>query len=397
MTETGIVAPVYNARRVQVVLSIFFFLFGCGGAAWMVRIPELRGTLDITVSVLGVALLIGALGSLSALLISGRVIQGVGTRLAAIIGFGFLVTGQLIVSLGLLLPNFFIFVGGSFIAGIGWGLSDVAINMEGTNLEKQTEETKLPFLHGMYSLGTLIGAGIGVALIASHVPLAVQSTVFACVILVTVVLGVRTLPAETGLRVSRTNARGTHVPQPRFRLSTRVMMLGAGILVISLAEGGAQDWLTLALVQDYLLDPAVAASIFTLFTAGMLVTRFSGDALINRFGRSLVVRVCVALGVIGIVIVALHADPIMVLVASFLWGIGVALGFPVFISAAGDGADATRNVSAVTAAGYSAFLVGPPLMGFIAERTSLLTMFYVLALLLALAFLFASATKKLEP
>ena len=129
----------------------------------------------------------------------------------------------------------------------------------------------------------------------------------------------------------------------------------------------------------------------------MLVTRFSGDPLINRFGRSIVVRVCVLLGVVGILIVAVHADTVFVLCASFLWGVGVALGFPVFISAAGDGPDPTRDVSAVTAAGYAAFLVGPPLLGFIAERTSLLTMFYVLALLLALAFVFANATKKLQP
>lgn len=388
--------PGFNARRVQTILSAFFFLFGCGGAAWMVRIPELRVTLDISVSVLGIALLIGAVGSLSALVVSSRVIQSIGSRRTAIIGFSFLVMGQLIVSFGLLLPSFFIFVVGSFIAGIGWGLSDVAINMEGTNLEKQTGTTKLPFLHGMYSLGTLIGAGIGVVLIASHVALSLQSTVFACVILVTVILSVRTLPVDTGLRVARTNSQGEKVSQPRFRVSSRVLLLGTGILVISLAEGGAQDWLTLALVQDYLLDPAVAASIFTLFTAGMLVTRFSGDALISRFGRSLVVRVCVALGVIGILIVAVHADTVMVLIAAFLWGVGVALGFPVFISAAGDGEDATRNVSAVTASGYSAFLVGPPLMGFIAERTSLLTMFYVLALLLALAFVFAGATRRRE-
>lgn len=363
----------------------------------MVRIPELRGTLDISVSILGIALLIGALGSLSALLVAGRVIQAVGARWTAIAGFCFLVAGQAIVSIGLVIPSFLVFVAGSFIAGIGWGLSDVAINMEGTNLEKQTNKTKLPFLHGMYSLGTLLGAGAGVALIASHTPLAAQSAVFAVVILVTVALSAKTLPNHTGLRSLVQDKDGTTVKQPPYRPSRRVLMLGAGILVMSLAEGGAQDWLTLALVQDYLLDPASAASIFTLFTAGMLVTRFSGDPLINRFGRSIVVRVCVLLGVVGILIVAVHADTVFVLCASFLWGVGVALGFPVFISAAGDGPDPTRDVSAVTAAGYAAFLVGPPLLGFIAERTSLLTMFYVLALLLALAFVFANATKKLQP
>lgn len=396
MTSGTVMPPSYQAGRIQTVLSSFFFIFGCGGAAWMVRIPELRGTLDISVSVLGISLLIGALGSLSALLTSGRVIQSVGTRRSAIIGFFFLLTGQLVIGLGLFLPQLAIYIVGSFVAGIGWGLSDVAINVEGTNLEKQTNKTKLPFLHGMYSLGTLIGAGVGVVLIANQVPLAVQCTVFACVLLVSVILGVRSLPVETGLRVVTSNAIGNKVPQARFRLTQRVVLLGAGILVISLAEGGALDWLTLALVQDYHLNPAVAATIFTFFTAGMLVTRFAGDFLINRFGRSLVVRVCVGLGVVGILIVAVHADPILVLIAAFLWGVGVALGFPVFISAAGDGPDATRNVSAVTAAGYAAFLVGPPLMGFIAERTSLLTMFYVLALLLSLAFLFASATKKHE-
>ena len=387
----------YPDRRIQAVLSLYFFLFGFGGAAWMVRIPELRDTLNISVSVLGIALLIGALGSLSALLVAGRFIQTVGARRAAVAGFCFLIAGQVVVSVGLVLPSFVIFVGGSFVAGIGWGLSDVAINMEGTNLEKRTNKTKLPFLHGMYSLGTLFGAGLGVALIATHIPLAVQSAVFALVIFLAVTLSVTTLPIGTGMNTSLQENDGIAVIQSRYRPSRRVIMLGAGILVISLAEGGAQDWLTLALVQDYLLDPSEAAAIFTLFTAGMLVTRFSGDPLINRFGRSIVVRVCVLLGVVGILLVAVHADPVSVLCAAFLWGVGVALGFPVFISAAGDGPDSTRNVSAVTASGYAAFLVGPPALGFIAERSSLLTMFYLLAFLLALAFVFAKATKKLGP
>lgn len=397
MIQSTIAPVTYRSRHVQAVLSVYFFLFGFGGAAWMVRIPELRGALDISISVLGIALLIGALGSLCALLVAGHVIQVVGARRAAIAGFCFLIAGQAAVSIGLSIPSLVIFVAASFVAGIGWGLSDVAINMEGTNLEKQTNKTKLPFLHGMYSLGTLLGAGLGVALIATHTPLAVQSAVFALVILITVAFSVKTLPIDTGLRSLVHDKGTTSVRKPPFRLSRRVLTLGAGILVISLAEGGAQDWLTLALVQDYLLDPAAAAAIFTLFTAGMLVTRFSGDPLINRFGRSRVVRVCVLLGVVGILVIAVHADTLFVLCAAFFWGVGVALGFPVFISAAGDGPDPTRNVAAVTAAGYAAFLVGPPVLGFIAERTSLLTMFYMLALLLALAFVFANATKRLEP
>lgn len=359
----------------------------------MVRFPELKDSLDISVSVLGVALLIGALGSLLALLFSGSVIQRIGARQAGTIGFLFLIAGQLVIALGLAASSLAIFVVGSFLAGIGWGLSDVAINMEGTNLERHTAKTKLPFLHGMYSLGTLLGAGAGVALITSAIPLEIQCASFAAVIALFVVLGMKSLPSTTGM-VQRQHTDQGALGLPRYRMSHRVLMLGAGILVISLAEGGAQDWLTLALVQDYLLDPAIAASVFILFTGGMLVTRLSGDFLINRFGRSSVVRTCVGLGVIGILIVAIHASPELVLLAAFLWGVGVALGFPVFISAAGDSANSTRDVSSVTAAGYAAFLVGPPVLGFIAEQTSLLAMFYVLAFLLALAFFFASATKK---
>jgi MFS family permease len=125
----------------------------------------------------------------------------------------------------------------------------------------------------------------------------------------------------------------------------------------------------------------------------MTIARFFGGNIVDRLGRHRALRIFAVAGVAGILLVVLSQNLVLAYIGSALWGIGVALGFPLFISAAGEGEDSARKVSFVTTAGYAAFLVGPPLLGFIGEAIGILQMFYLLALFMAAAAYFASATK----
>lgn len=382
-----------SPRSLTIGLSAFFFTIGCGSASWMVRLPEVRVALDLSVASLGIVLFIGAVGALSALLLSSFVIEKMGAKRAVVIGFSTIVVGQVITALGLMIDNLILFTVGGFIAGFGFGLGDVGINLEGTELEKMANKSRMPMLHGMYSAGTLTGALLGALLITFNFALPLQCLAFGAVLSVVTFFGLKVLPSTTGIRKRLATPVITSEMTLTSRRNWRVLLLGVGILCISLAEGGANDWLAITLVQDYGTLPETAALVFAAMTTGMLIARFSGDMLIDRFGRAAVLRVFVSLGTLGVLFVALNISVAIAVMGSLLWGVGVALGFPVFISSAADGNRSSRDVARVTAFGYSAFLVGPPVLGFIANATSLIAMLYLLAGLLTIVIFVAGATR----
>ena len=359
----------------------------------MVRLPEVREALDLSVASLGIVLFIGAVGALTALLLSSFVIERTGAKRAVVVGFSTIVVGQVVTATGIFLDNLVVFTIGGFIAGFGFGIGDVGINLEGTELEKLANKSRMPMLHGMYSAGTLAGALLGALLITLNFALPLQCLTFGAVLCVVLFFGLRVLPSTTGIREHAPSPGTTTAPTPNQSRHWRVLLLGIGILCISLAEGGANDWLAIALVQDYGTLPETAALVFAAMTTGMLIARFSGDVLIDRFGRAAVLRVFVALGTLGVLLVAFNISVTVAVVGSLLWGVGVALGFPVFISSAADGERSSRDVARVTAFGYSAFLVGPPVLGFIANATSLIAMVYLLAGLLTIVIFVAGATR----
>jgi MFS family permease len=174
--------------------------------------------------------------------------------------------------------------------------------------------------------------------------------------------------------------------------------LGLAILCVTITEGAGLDWLALSMVDDYLTDPVRASIAFAVMMAAMTIVRFSGGLLIDRFGRVVVLRVFAVAGILGLLMIILSHDYLLALVGAALWGAGVALGFPVLLSAAADGdADGSSSrVSIVASFGYVAFLVGPPALGFLGQTWGLLNMFYVLVALLAIFVVVAGAAKQRE-
>ncbi|MBU6264843.1 MAG: MFS transporter, partial [Actinomycetales bacterium] len=178
-------------------------------------------------------------------------------------------------------------------------------------------------------------------------------------------------------------------------LSKRILFLGLGIMGLSLAEGGSNDWLALSVVDDYKLDTTTAGITFAIMTLAMVITRFSGGKIVDRYGRVFALRTLGIAGVVGILIVILSPTIYLAWIGAALWGAGVALGFPLFISAAADGENSSQRVATVTTFGYAAFLVGPPLLGFLGQSWGLLNMFYLLAFFVACAVYFAGEAKPL--
>lgn len=388
------VAPETSAFRPQaIILFLYFLVFGVGGASWLVRLPDVRSYIDVSTALLGWVLFAGSVGAMTALIASGRFVARFGARTAVVVGFTTLGVGQVIQAISLLETSAWGVAVGGLVAGLGYGIGDVGINVEGAELEKMRGKSLLPQLHGAYSLGALAGAGIGTVAIISNFSLVIQMIVIAVITTTIAWVTYRKLPLATG----RTHvvAAVEQVKRQPVTLSKRIIFLGLGIMGLSLAEGGSNDWLALSVVDDYQLDTTTAGITFAIMTLAMVITRFSGGKLVDRFGRVFALRALGTAGVIGILLVILSPTIYLAWVGAALWGAGVALGFPLFISAAADGENSSQRVATVTSFGYAAFLVGPPLLGFIGQAWGLLNMFYLLAFFVACAVYFAGAAKPL--
>ena len=380
-------------RSQAVILFAYFFVFGVGGASWLVRLPEVRSYINVSTAVLGWVLFAGSVGALTSLLLSGRFVARFGARNAVVVGFTVLGIGQVISALSLISGAPVGVALGGLVSGLGYGIGDVGINVEGAELEKARGKSLLPQLHGAYSLGALAGAGIGTLAIVTHFSLVVQMITIACITTAIAWFTFRQLPVSTGK--THVVDGGEISKREPVVLSKRILFLGLGIMGLSLAEGGSNDWLALSVVDDYKLDTTTAGITFAIMTLAMVITRFSGGIIVDRYGRVFALRTLGIAGVVGILIVILSPTIYLAWIGAALWGAGVALGFPLFISAAADGENSSQRVATVTTFGYAAFLVGPPLLGFLGQSWGLLNMFYLLAFFVACAVYFAGEAKPL--
>ncbi len=164
---------------------------------------------------------------------------------------------------------------------------------------------------------------------------------------------------------------------------------------MAFTEGSANDWLALSLVDERGLENGQAAALFTVFTAAMMVGRIAGGPLIDRFGRVPVLRVTGAAAALGLALVIFVPIIPVAIFGIVLWGLGASLGFPIAMSAAADEPTrAAARVSAVATVGYTAFLVGPPLIGLVGESVGLMNALLIVFVLIILATLAAPAARQ---
>ena len=366
-----------------------FALLGPAGTSFMVRLPEVKKMLGVSTSELGLILFSGAVGAICALSIAARIIARLGTKPQMMFGF-YLVAGGLI-GQALAAQNHspLIFAIFMFISGFGYGISDVPLNVDGAAIEAKLARSVLPRLHAGYSVGALTGAALGTICISLNIPLLVQIIVLCSMQMILPIVTYRFVPAHTGQDEHHRDETVAKPAKINFWREKRILFLGIGILCITLAEGAANDWLALSVVDGYHETPTNAGIAFAIFNLAMTVTRFFGGNISDRFGRRFTVQTMALTGAVGLVLVIFGPVVMFAWIGAAMWGIGAALGFPLFISEAGEGENAARKVTVVTTFGYLAFLVGPPSLGFIAQAIGLLPMLFIIASVLAAAAFFA--------
>jgi MFS family permease len=242
-------------------------------------------------------------------------------------------------------------------------------------------------LHAGFSVGTVAGSLVGVAVVAARVPVAVHLSVVAVLVAVAVPLVARRFVAE---RATPGAAGAPASPPLRESFGAwrdrRTVLIGCWVLAFTFAEGVGSDWIGVAAIDGHGAAPSVATLAFATFLAAMTAGRWFGPGLLDRYGRVRVVRAFALAGGAGAALFVFAPVTPVVFAGAVLWGLGTALGFPVGMSAAADGPGAAAGrVGVISSIGYCAFLAGPPVIGLLGEHITVLRALTVVAVLFGMA------------
>ncbi len=366
-------------------LFALYLVPGIALASWVTRTPAIRDALALSTAGMGMLFFCLALGSMLGVLGGTPLVLRVGTRAAIAATLVLWVGGTFAIAAGTAAAEAWPVALGLAAFGLGLGCAEIAFNIDGADLERVQGRAVLPFLHGAFSLGTVIGGIVGIAFTAGGVSAPLQLTIAASIAAATGLIAVRSLPGGCGRRAPA-DTRQRRPPGKAWR-DTRVWRIGAVVLALALAEGTANDWLPLVMVDGHGVDERVGSIVYTTFAAAMAAGRLSGPFVLRRVPRVALVMASCLLAGLGILGVVLAPGVAASFAAVVLWGLGAALAFPLCISAAAEGSPegAAARVGAVAATGYVGFLAGPAALGALGEQIGIRSALLAVLALVAVA------------
>ena len=361
--------------------------------AWGAHIPSIKAHHGLSEGSLSAVLLAAAVGAVSSLFTAGRVMAALGARRtaagAAVLGGGLL--GSVLAFQGLPMSLLLLQV---MALGACMCLFDVALNTEGTTLERLGGRPVMSHLHGMFSVGGMLGAGAVAALLGVGIAPVVQLWALGLGVGLVAVWAARGMLREEGRATvgMPQSAAQAHFVWPRGQL----LVIGLLILAGMTAEGAMYDWCVLYLQQELGQPQSQAALGYAVFSASMAASRFAGDALRARYDERTLLRCGAGLAAGAMAVVLLSAHPVVAWVGFALVGAGLAPVAPILFSAATrvPGVSPAAAIASVTSVGYSGFMLGPPLIGALATASSLT---WALGVVVLAAALLAGGAGKVAP
>ncbi|HET6502167.1 MAG TPA: MFS transporter [Amycolatopsis sp.] len=361
-----------------------FVVFGLNGAVygtWAPRVPALSEQLRAGPAQLGLTLFAMTAGMLTAAAFAGRLAERFGAR-AMIVGS--VALGCLILPVlgGLTSVIWF----GVAVIGLGAanGALDVSMNIAGVGVERRIDRPIMPVFHAGFSFGGLAGSAAAGLAAARHIPLEWHFGVAAVVIAVALLVVLPGLPrAVPRAERAAVTARVAPARRPVLWLLAMVALLSA------VAEGASSDWSALLMVSEHGIGQGAAALAFAGFSLAMAITRLGGAWAQARFGATPTLAVGALLAGAGLVLAATAPVAGLAFGGFVLAGVGLAACFPIALGLAGaagkrdDDTGGEREIAFVTAIAYGGFVGGPPMIGGIAQVTSLSVSFIVVGLLAA--------------
>ncbi|QNQ59885.1 MFS transporter [Pantoea sp. MT58] len=349
-----------------------FLINGLGMSAWAPLVPFARDRLQLSGASLGALLLCLGIGSLAAMPVTGTLVARFGCRRVMCVS-----TLLVLMMMPLLATadSHLVMAAALMLFGAGLGMLDVAMNYQAVQVEQAADKPMMSGFHGFFSLGGILGAGtVSLLLSRDFTPLTATLVVMAIMLL----LLLWRLPVLMNARL--------HQPDQPWLVIPRgwVAFLGLLCFILFLAEGAVLDWGALLLLQNPAMLPAYAGLGYAVFSVAMTLGRFSGDKIIQRFGRYPVMLSGALTAAAGMCLAVWLPWPEIALLAFLLVGFGLSNTVPMLFNAAGNQQDMPANlaISAMTTLGYAGILSGPALIGFISQWISLSGAFLLIALLL---------------
>ncbi|MEU0234607.1 MULTISPECIES: MFS transporter [unclassified Streptomyces] len=359
-------------RRARFAVAAVFCVHGAVTGSFATRIPWIQEHANVSAGQLGLALAFPALGASLAMPLAGSVSHRFGARTAL---RGLLALWTLSLILPSLAPNVWGLCGALFVYGATAGMSDVAMNALGVETENRLGRSVMSSLHGMWSVGALIGSAAGT--VAAHLGGDARLHHLVAALVLTVlglvfcqgVLDVRSTPEEEA--------------PPRFSLPPKsALVIGAIGFCGVFAEGASLDWSAVYLRDELGTSAGLAAASTTAFALTMAVARLVGDRVVDRFGAVRTVRVGGAVATLGGLLVVLAPHAAVALAGFGLIGLGVAVVVPLAFAAAGrSGPNPSQAIAGVATITYTSGLIAPSAIGGIADATSLVFSFGLVTLL----------------
>lgn len=356
------------------VFASLNLLFG----TWAIYIPTVKESLSIDKSQLGIAIFFLSLGVFTVFPIAAKIINKFGVGRVTWYGILF---NSMVALLPLLVPNYYTLMAALYLFGATQGLTDIAMNTLVTEIEKEDKKSFMSSAHGFFSLGGVL-AGLGSFFI---IPLGNPALHMGIVILLVLLVNIM-------LYKNYFDIVAAPVEKEPFSLKLFKPLLVIGIVsfIVMGGEGAIVDWSGLFLQEISLAPEALWGAGFLAFSTLMTIGRFLGDGISERIGSVKMVSLGISISIIGYFAV-LSTSTYLAIIGFGLIGLGFSVIIPELFRIGGKvkGIESAQGVAFIAGAGYAGFLSAPPVLGFLAEESSLVTTFTVL---LCCAFLVLGAT-----
>jgi len=360
-------ADTKSYEQARIALSVSFFMWGVGFAMWAVHIPIIAARLMVDPAVLGLALLNIGLGALISQPISAWLVSRIGSKKALNISMPAFMISVMMPIIAWNTPVLFI---ATFILGLAVGMNNVAINTQGSEIEKRRGQPTMSSFHGFFSLGELGGAAVGSAIFALRLQDGRGAGVLAAVM---VAISLFVAPFYL-VNIEAATAQQKTQAKRRFVIPGGAVL---GLVVLTFfsntVEGAVNDWSTLYLATVRGFSETFAPSGFAAFALAMAVCRLAGGPVVARLGEKNILVYGGLLMAAGVGVVIFSPWSLLSPLGFALVAIGAANTIPVMMSAAAraPGVEPSIGIAAVATGALLGFLIGPPTIGFVAHAWGL--------------------------
>jgi predicted MFS family arabinose efflux permease len=345
-------------RKATTGVALIFFANGFVIASWLPRLPEIRDGLGVDLGTLGLALGLGGLGALLGSSLSGVILGKLGSRRSAVLGSIALFATLPLIAVASNAATFAVVVAVfSFLDA----QTDVGMNAVGVRVEEQVGRSIMTRLHGLWSLGTLVGSGVSVLAVSAGIGLLQHLMAASLAGLIVVGFASRLVPsAPVRKRVGDRSGK----------VAIGLMLAGATAVMI---EGAPLDWGAIFLADVAGASAAAAGTGFIVFTAGMLIGRMGGDFVVDRLSGYRTLVAGITLAVASMLLVITSDGMPLALIGFGLWGLGISVALPVLYKIAGSHRSFAEGagLAALTVGTRLGFMMAPVIIGSLADRIGL--------------------------